>query len=258
MKDVNILLANGVNVKKSLELFGDMETYDETLEDFLTDIDGRLEELKKYKEVADMGNYSILVHALKSDMRYFGFDELGEMCYQHELESKANNIYYIYEHYDELVRGLKNMIRIAKEYFGKITTVELERSEPINTPSDCILVVDDSNIIQKFIEKIFSNQYHVLIAKDGEEAMRMVENKEYHIVGMLLDLNMPNVNGFVVLNYLQQQNLFDTLPVSIITGVGNEEIVNQAFMYPIIDVLRKPFNERDIKTVVEKTVAKER
>lgn len=258
MKDVNILLMNGVNVKKSLELFGDMETYDETLEDFLNDIEKRLEELKGYKEVADMGNYSILVHSLKSDMRYFGFDELGEMCYQHELESKANHIYYVYDHYDELIRGLKNMIRIAREYLGKMTTVELERPEREIVPNDCILVVDDSNIIQKFIEKIFSNQYHVLIAKDGEEAMHMIENKEHHIVGMLLDLNMPNVNGFAVLNYLKQQNLFDALPVSIITGVGNEEIVNQAFMYPIIDVLRKPFNERDIKTVVEKTVAKER
>lgn len=256
MKDINILLANNVNVKKSLELFGDMETYDETLEDFLNDIEKRLEELKSYKEVADMGNYSILVHSLKSDMRYFGFDELGEICYQHELESKANNIYYIYEHYDELIRGLKNMIRIAREYFGKMTVVELERTTPVHTPSDCILVVDDSNIIQTFISKIFADKYHVLTAKDGEEAIRMIENKEYHIVGMLLDLNMPNVNGFAVLNYLQQQSLFDVLPVSIITGVGNEEIVNQAFMYPIIDVLRKPFNERDIKTVVEKTVSK--
>ena len=48
--------------------------------------------------------------------------------------------------------------------------------------------------------------------------------------------------------------MFDLIPVSIITGVGNDELVAKAFNYPIVDVLRKPFNERDIKEVVEKTV----
>ena len=40
----------------------------------------------------------------------------------------------------------------------------------------------------------------------------------------------------------------------IITGIGNEDLIEQAFKYPIIDVLRKPFNERDVKMVIEKTV----
>jgi len=71
---------------------------------------------------------------------------------------------------------------------------------------------------------------------------------------MLLDLNMPNVNGFVVLEYFKQNNLFDKVPVSVITGVGNEDLVEQAYKYPIIDVLRKPFNERDLKLVIDKTI----
>ena len=71
---------------------------------------------------------------------------------------------------------------------------------------------------------------------------------------MLLDLNMPNVNGFQVLEYFKVNNLFDHIPVSIITGVGNDALIAHAFEYPIVDVLKKPFNERDIKAVVEKTV----
>ena len=74
------------------------------------------------------------------------------------------------------------------------------------------------------------------------------------IVAMLLDLNMPNVNGFQVLEYFKANNLFDKIPVSIITGLGNEDFIKKAREYPIVDILRKPFNERDIKTVVEKTV----
>ncbi|MEG0577468.1 MAG: hypothetical protein RR500_06375 [Bacilli bacterium] len=47
MKDVNILKENGVNVAASLELFGDMETYDETLNDFLESVDQKLSDIKK-------------------------------------------------------------------------------------------------------------------------------------------------------------------------------------------------------------------
>ena len=251
MKDVNILRVNGINLEKSLELFGDINTYNETLETFLGEIDEKIADIKKYKEVADMANYAILVHSLKSDAKYFGFDKLAELSYQHELESKANNIYYVYEHFDELMNETYRILNIVRKYFGqepikKETTNQLVKNK-------AILVVDDSNVISSFIKKIFNDVYDVIIAKDGVEALTMVQTNG-RIVGMLLDLNMPNVNGFQVLEYFKANNLFEKIPVSIITGLGNDDFINKAREYPIIDVLRKPFNERDIKTVVEKTV----
>ena len=93
------------------------------------------------------------------------------------------------------------------------------------------------------------------MAGDGEEALKMINNTNgQKIVGMLLDLNMPNVDGFQVLEYFKENNLFDSIPVSIITGVGDNNLVAKAFEYPIVDIIRKPFNERDIKAVVEKTI----
>ena len=251
MKDVNILRVNGINLEKSLELFGDINTYNETLETFLGEIDEKIANIKKYKEVADMANYAILVHSLKSDAKYFGFDKLAELSYQHELESKANNIYYVYEHFDELMNETYRILNVVRKYFGqepikKETTNQLVKNK-------AILVVDDSNVISSFIKKIFNDVYDVIIAKDGVEALTMVQTNG-RIVGMLLDLNMPNVNGFQVLEYFKANNLFEKIPVSIITGLGNDDFINKAREYPIIDVLRKPFNERDIKTVVEKTV----
>ena len=249
MKDVNILKNNGVNVEKSLELFGDMETYNETLETFLNEIDEKINNIKKYKEIADMANYAILVHSLKSDAKYFGFDKLAELSYNHELESKANHIYYIYDHFDELMDELDRILNIVRQYLGK----EVIKKEEVNVVKDkTILVVDDSEVISSFIKKLFNNEYNVVLAKDGMEAINNLDNES--IVGMLLDLNMPNVNGFVVLEYMSKNNLFDKIPVSIITGVGNDDIVKKTFEYPIVDVLRKPFNERDIRKVVEKTI----
>ena len=251
MKDVNILRVNGINLEKSLELFGDINTYNETLETFLGEIDEKIANIKKYKEVADMANYAILVHSLKSDAKYFGFDKLAELSYQHELESKANNIYYVYEHFDELMNETYRILNVVRKYFGQ-EPVKKEVTQQL-VKDKAILVVDDSNVISSFIKKIFNDVYDVIIAKDGVEALTMVQTNG-RIVGMLLDLNMPNVNGFQVLEYFKANNLFEKIPVSIITGLGNDDFINKAREYPIIDVLRKPFNERDIKTVVEKTV----
>ena len=249
MKDVNILKNNGVNIEKSLELFGDMETYDETLETFLNEIDEKINNIKQYKEIADMANYAILVHSLKSDAKYFGFDKLAEISYNHELESKANHIYYIYDHFDELMEELDRILNVVRQYFGK----EIVKKEEVNIVKDkTILVVDDSLVISNFIKKIFNDKYNVVVAKDGMEAINNLNNDS--LVGMLLDLNMPNVNGFVVLEYMKKNDLFIKIPVSIITGVGNDDIIKKAFEYPVVDVLRKPFNEKDIKIVLEKTV----
>ncbi len=254
MRDVSLLTNHGVNVTKSLELFGDMATYDATLGDFLEDIGEKEAKIKQYKEAGDMANYAILVHGLKSDAKYFGFDRLAEFAYQHEMASKENNIYYVTDHFNELIVELDQIVHLVKQYLGLETAGTIETV--ITTKKDkALIVVDDSAVIKNFIQKIFDNEFEILMAGDGNEALNMIATiTDTKIVGMLLDLNMPNVNGFQVLEYFKANNIFDKIPVSIITGVGNDELIAKAFEYPIVDVIRKPFNERDIKAVVEKTI----
>lgn len=252
MKDVNLLKSNGVNVDQSLELFGDMETYDETLEEFLSGVGEKLSNIEKYKEASDMANYAILVHSLKSDSKYLGFTTLAELSYNHEMASKANNVEYVYANYDSLIKEANRIVKLAASYLGKEVTVK-EVEKVVSPDAKTILVVDDSSLIRTFIQKIFNGTYNVLIANDGREALNII-NQNNNIVGMLLDLNMPNVNGFEVLDYFKQNSLFAKIPVSIITGEDSKENVERAFTYPIADVLAKPFNERDVKRVVEKTI----
>ena len=113
--------------------------------------------------------------------------------------------------------------------------------------------MDDSELIKTFIKKIFKDTYEVLVASDGKEAIDIVElNPCTNMVGMLLDLNMPNVNGFEVLEYFEKNNLFSKVSVAIVTGEDLRDTMDKANEYPIIDILTKPFNERDIKRVVDK------
>ena len=259
MKDVNLLVNNGVNVNKALELFGDMATYDDTLVTFLNDAENKLKQIDDYKEKADMANYAILVHSLKSDAKYFGFDKLAELAYNHEMKSKANDFYYVSDHFDELMTEAKRIVNLVRKYLGK-ESVELldddDNGSGTGSKNQTILVVDDSAIIVNFVKKIFDNQYNVLIANDGAQALNIVKNTpSSQMACMLLDFNMPNVNGFEVLDYFKNNDLFKKVPVSIITGEGSKDIIEKAFTYPIVDVLMKPFNELNVESIVNKTIS---
>ena len=57
-----------------------------------------------------------------------------------------------------------------------------------------------------------------------------------------------------MLNYFIQNNLFVKIPASVITGSDDRATIERAFNYGIVDLLTKPFNERDLKRIVNKTI----
>ena len=116
MRDINTLKANGVDVDSALELLGDMEMYDETLNDFLEVSMERMPRIEESKKNDDMKNYAIDVHALKSDSKYLGFTKLADMALEHQLKSEENDIDYINEHYDELMKEANSKIDLVKDY----------------------------------------------------------------------------------------------------------------------------------------------
>lgn len=287
MYDVNFLISNGVDVNKSLELFGDIDTYNETVGEFLVSAKEKIAKLQKYKDDKDMPNYAIYVHSLKSDAKYFGFTKLADLAYDQELKSKEGDMFYIYEHYQELIDEVERTINIVKKYISPESEVTSNEQVPTSTtpapaaapapvtpapaaplptssniePAEVysqktILVVDDSNIIRNFVKRIFSEKYNIGMAKDGEEALNIIKanTSNENIVAILLDLNMPKVDGFAVLTYMNEHQLFDSMPVSIISGDSSKDTINKAFTYPIIDMLGKPFTEADVKRVIEKTM----
>lgn len=116
--DTNLLLQNGVDVNKGLELLGDMEMYNDTLKDFLTESVTRLPKIVEYYNAGDMPNYAILVHAMKSDSKYLGFTKLAELSYNHEMASKENNVAYVSQNIQELINEANRILTIVKQYLG--------------------------------------------------------------------------------------------------------------------------------------------
>ena len=269
MKDINLLTSNGVDVNHGLELLGDMDMYNSVIKEFLACYDERMERIANYKSNSDMANYAIEVHSLKSDSKYLGFMTLADLAYKHEMASKAGDINSVVLHYDELVVEANRIIQVVKLYLdgdnvSAPPTIEADNipdnnvvmisKEEVELSTKAILVADDSSIIRDFVKEIFSNQYEVLMAKDGQEVINIISADPKRIAALLLDLNMPNVDGFGVLDYLKENNLFTVVPTSIISGASDKESIEKAFKYPIVDMLNKPFSRDNVKLVVEKTV----
>lgn len=242
---MDVLVNNGINVEKSLQILGDVNLYNETMEAFISDSDSKLKNLISFKNQNDMANYTILMHALKSESDYLGFEKLADICYQHELTSKTNNVDFVNSHFEELINELNRIILVCKQYKGLSVNNELKGK---------ILVVDDSSIIRNFVKKIFKDNYEVLTAENGNDAIEVIKNNS-DILAVLLDLNMPECNGFEVLEYFKTNNLFRTMPVSLLTGDDTKESIDRAFKYPIVDMVSKPFNESSITAIVEKMIS---
>ena len=119
MKDINLLINNGVDVDSALELLGDMEMYEETLNDFLDVSIERMPRLESAKNNGDMKNYAIDVHALKSDSKYLGFTKLSNMALEHQTRSEENDVNFINDNYNALVDEATRIIELVKEYLGR-------------------------------------------------------------------------------------------------------------------------------------------
>ena len=103
------LLNNGINYRKGLESFGDMDTYDSMLSDWFNESHQKFDDMKLSRLKNDLPNYAIAVHSLKSDSKYFGFEKLAEMSYEHEMKAKAGDRDFVNNNFGDLE---KEFIRI--------------------------------------------------------------------------------------------------------------------------------------------------
>ena len=114
--DEKYLVDNGIDYNKGVELFGDITTYKEMLSDWYKDSLNKFKKIKELLDNKDMQNYSVEVHSLKSDAKYFGMNRLAEISLDHELKSKENDTDYVINNFKELEKEFNRVIEIVGKY----------------------------------------------------------------------------------------------------------------------------------------------
>ena len=117
MEKVDLLVSNNVDVHASLEIWGDMDSYNENLLEFKNSLKEKLNNLKYFKNEKDCANYAILAHSMKSESKYLGFTKEAEVFLAHELKGKENDIDYIENHYHEWEETVNKIINLLDKYF---------------------------------------------------------------------------------------------------------------------------------------------
>ncbi len=225
-KDINILINNNIDV------YGDIGYYTEKIRGYLEEIQATVNNLNQNKDNKDM--YLELIKKLKIETLNLGFKNITNKINE-QLTSEYNENLYM-----ELFPIIKDNAHVLKSYLESKVSFQ-----------DKVIVADDSKIIRDFIFRTFKENFEVIEAKNGSETIELL--KQHNKVSLLfLDLNMPEVSGFEVLEYLTQEKLFNQIPVCIITGDDTKDTVSKACLYPIIDVLNKPFNEKDLHRLLDK------
>lgn len=145
---------------------------------------------------------------------------------------------------------------ITVEEYKIIFVVDITIKIDGNVLRNKIIIADDSPVITNFFSKIFRNEFEVIVAHNGKEVIDIVNQyMNDSLVGLFLDLQMPVMNGFEVLDYFKEHDLFKVVPVSIISGEDTEEGIKRAMSYQgVIDMIQKPFDATSIRAIVDKTV----
>jgi CheY-like chemotaxis protein len=129
-------------------------------------------------------------------------------------------------------------------------------SDSLSGDKKKIIVADDSPVVTNFLYKIFKDDYDVLIAHNGDETIKLLEdNNKEEIAACFTDLKMPISSGYKVLDYFKKNDLFKVIPVSVISGEDDVDIVSKITIeYDIVDLLQKPFSKDAAKNIVTKTI----
>ena len=106
-----------------------------------------------------------------------------------------------------------------------------------------VLIVDDSEINRSLLIDMLGEQYEIIEARDGEQAMDLIWRMGHELAIMLLDIVMPGVDGFAVLEEMNRNSwMINSIPVIVISSEAGSNILNRAFELGVVDFISRPFN----------------
>ena len=116
-----------------------------------------------------------------------------------------------------------------------------------------ILIVDDAELNRDILKEILGETYNYLEAGNGNQAIQMIGDNP-GIDLMLLDINMPQMNGFEVLKWMKLSQCIEETPVIMISSEESVDIMRKAYEMGITDYITRPFDSVIVKKRVQNTL----
>ena len=117
-----------------------------------------------------------------------------------------------------------------------------------------ILVVDDAEINRTILSSILGNEFNVIEATGGKECIEDLEKYGSKLSLILLDIVMPDINGFDVLKYMTINHYIEDIPVITITDDESEQTIRKAYELGVSDFINRPFDAKVVYRRVSNTI----
>ena len=114
-----------------------------------------------------------------------------------------------------------------------------------------VLIVDDSELNRKMLGQMLGSRFDIAEAPSGEACLQLLEQNATGISIVLLDIHMPGIDGFTVLEEMNQKNLLEQIPVIMISSEDTVDAVRRAFDLGASDYISRPF---DAKVVYQRII----
>ena len=117
-----------------------------------------------------------------------------------------------------------------------------------------ILIVDDIQLNRDILRIAFEEKYEILEAENGREALILIKKYKNRLLAVLLDIVMPEVDGFEVMIEMNHSHLMKFIPVFLITMENNPDYLQKGYDLGAVDVITKPFTISFVKRRIENIV----
>ncbi len=117
-----------------------------------------------------------------------------------------------------------------------------------------MIIVDDQEINRDLLKEIFNDSFKILTAENGQEGINLINRNKSRIAAVLSDLIMPDVDGFDLLNWMNKNNLINSIPVFVITSADDFDMLNDCYKFGVVDTIAKPFMPEFLKKRIQNVI----
>lgn len=198
----------------------------------------KLREIRERVFAADVPGYST-IHLSVSVGGLFCNNEMLE-----KVVEKADRLMY-------QAKNQKNTVVTEKGIVDDNGNTDLLKKEKVRQQ---ILVVDDSEMNREILSSILGDEFDILEAADGKECISVIRKYGRDIALVLLDIVMPEMDGFEVLEFMNKHEWIDDIPVIMISSEDSAASVKKAYEMGVSDYINRPFDVEVVHRRVFNTI----
>ena len=177
-------------------------------------------------------------------------------CSRLRLTASIGGVLSENETIDEAIARADHLMYKAKDHKAMVVTEcdkkMLDDEETKNKPR--IMIVDDSEFNREILSEILQEDYEIVEAESGREALHKLGEYGLGISLVLLDIIMPEMDGFEVLKHMTEEHWISNVPVIMISSEDSENYIRRAYEMGVSDYINRPFDANIVYQRVSNTV----